>query len=271
MKRFVDAESLFWIISLSVMQFFIRVTPYQVFFIDESCGTRINLSTFNRSAVILKGFREETYLRKNVTFFVRISVEDNQGLVYSFSHINVLNGCSGTEYIELSSENKVVQFCEKIFNTNVVTGGGYFYGNWVDITYVTSNRVTAYFELTLSAFAFKPCLSDNLFLCDNGICIWKGLACDKRNNCGDESDENSDRSIASCPLDTPTETNEFIPLFISIPLILLGMTLVLYSCIKRQRDETKYETGDVLLAYPENDAKRVRNQNVNQKLAVISK
>ncbi|GFR00575.1 hypothetical protein TNCT_668911 [Trichonephila clavata] len=253
------------------MQFFIRVTPYQDFFMDECNGKIINLSTFNRSSVILKGFQEKTYLRKNVTFSVIIAVEDNQGLVYSFSHINILDGCSGNEYIELSSDSKIVKFCEKIFNTNVVTGGGFFYGNSVDVTYFTSKRVTAYFEITLTAFAFKPCLSDSLFLCDNGICIWQGLACDKRNNCGDESDENSDRSILLCPTHSPSETNEFIPLFISIPLILLGMTLVLYSCIKKQREETQYDMGDVLFAYPENYARRVKNQNGNQKLAVISK
>ncbi|GFT49597.1 uncharacterized protein NPIL_197701 [Nephila pilipes] len=214
---------------------------------------------------------DKTYKSGNDTqFSVRIKIKGHQGLVYSFSYLNMLGGCNDGEYIKLETNDKTVFHCRRIINPDEIFSGGYFYGDSINITYVTSRNITAVFEITLTAFVNSPCSSDDLFLCDVGICVWKGLTCDSRNNCGDGSDENSDRSLALCQLQSSTESSDFIPLFISLPLILLGMTLVLYCCIKRQWDETQFETGNVFYVSPENDVRTVGNQNSDQTQAVTA-
>ncbi|GIY80034.1 uncharacterized protein CDAR_507281 [Caerostris darwini] len=228
-------------------------STYAIIELDDYLGSTIHevrLGTHRNSSFILRGFRESTHKNASQTrFTLMILTDKNNGAVINIEHLNVNAGCDSGEYLRFTSGNKTVTFCEKIVNPFDVPGSIYFYGETIQISYFTLSKITTYVEMTVTGFTNYPCLSDVLFQCANKICIFKELICDFQNNCGDFSDEKSVIFNSRCDKYHVDEASGFIPLFISLPIVLMGATLILYCCIKRRRQESEYETAEVLYLY----------------------
>ncbi|GBL88682.1 hypothetical protein AVEN_195666-1 [Araneus ventricosus] len=231
---------------------------YEVFPLDKYVGTNeavISVGTYKNSSFVLRGFEPSTYeLTNNTNFSIIIDIHDNDGIVVHISYLNVVAGCDSGEHIRISSQNKTVTFCQRILNPNAEPGSAYFHGKIVKISYITPSKITSFLQMTITGFTQGPCSSDDLFLCNSGICIWKGLVCDSQNNCGDGSDEHSPQSNSRCQTHSFDDMTNFIPLFIALPLLLLSVTLVLYCCIRRQSDESPYDAGEVVYVYEGDDS-----------------
>ncbi|KAF8794760.1 hypothetical protein HNY73_002700 [Argiope bruennichi] len=234
---------------------------YEVYYLNKFLDTSkavISVGTYTNSSLILKGFEPSTYDRTNNTnFSVTIQIHDNEGVVVHITYLNIVGGCDSGEHIKISSRNKTATFCQRIFNPTIQPGSAYFYGTAVNISYITPSKVTGFLQLVVTGFTQGPCSSDNLFLCNSGICIWKGLACNSQDNCGDGSDENSPLSESKCQTHSFDDMSNFVPLFIALPLVLLGVTLVFYFCVRRQTEESQYDAADVIYVYQGDDDARI--------------
>ncbi|GFS60729.1 uncharacterized protein TNCV_2001381 [Trichonephila clavipes] len=251
-----------------------QITSYIITFLDDfpfdSNDSSIRIGKGGNSSLILKGFKKSLKKQvENISFSLKVKAEKYDGIVLSMTYIDVKNGCHGNEYLNFTSQNKIYSLCSKdtmptIPNSRHTLGGKhYFYQNSVTISYFTKWSITTQFEVTITAFKRSPC-NDSTFECKNSLCIWNGFLCDKHNNCGDASDEQSELSVSNCEVHSPTEMTNFIPLFITLPLALLSITLVLYCCVRRQPNESQKETGNILYIYHEDRPRTVEMEMNNE-------
>ncbi|GIX68126.1 uncharacterized protein CEXT_565571 [Caerostris extrusa] len=195
---------------------------------------------------------------------------NQDGVIIYIERLNILAGCNSSEYVTFQSKNKTITYCEKNSNEDNMSGSIYFYAASVELLYATKTDITTSVEMIVTPFQRGPCTSNIHFMCTNYMCILKTLICDNRNNCGDFSDEQSIFINTQCETFSVTEISSFIPLFISLPLLLLCITLILYCCIKRQSDKSEGGTGEVLYAYEENDPIRTVPKELSAPILKIS-
>ncbi|GFQ64709.1 uncharacterized protein TNCT_686661 [Trichonephila clavata] len=263
----VEIPAAFWIMIMLLTYTIDQVTSYITSFLDDfpsnSNDRFIRIGSDENSSLILKGFKKSTKMQlKNISFFLNVEAEKYDGIVISITYIDVRNGCRGNEYLKFSSQNKYYILCSKDImptipdSRHTLGSKHYFYQKSVTISYFTKWSVTTRFEVTITAFKRSPC-NDSTFKCKNSLCVWVGFLCDKRNNCGDASDEHSELTASNCEVHSPAEMTNFIPLFITLPLALLSITLVLYCCVRRQPNESQKEAGNVLYIYHEDRPRTV--------------
>ncbi|KAG8184920.1 hypothetical protein JTE90_017774 [Oedothorax gibbosus] len=156
----------------------------------ESKTKDVELGLYSESVVSLrcsrqKGKSNQTKGNNNVI----LSANENSGIVISVQSVKFDNSCNTGESIKFQSTDKMFMVCDRYFDPKIDVDGMVFKSNNVTVSYLNKQTITPYCKFTVTAFTTPPCSMNNNFRCSNGICIWKNLICDYKNNCGDNSDE----------------------------------------------------------------------------------
>ncbi|XP_067139265.1 uncharacterized protein [Centruroides vittatus] len=210
----------------------------RLYFIEEEClnGTlRIELKStgYDSNAVLSASVHGSSTINRKCN--VLIEPEMGFGTVVSFEHVDISTDPLCRNYIQVCGIDEVKdcsrrKFCylqgklSESFNTGV------------SVRYFTSkafvNAHNSGFQLSFTSYRLalhKDCGNEHNFLCDNHHCVWKGLLCDGRNNCGDNSDE------IDCPMDWHIILKIVLAIFLGIVCILLSVICFVYCFNKKLR------------------------------------
>lgn len=174
-----------------------RTTKSTIYFLDDLCASssRAALRIVGagiQSALVLRATRH--YLEYGFNCTVQISTRKDRSLLYSIPFLDMPMTC--LSFLEVWDERvDTKRFCRNLDDPR----GKEAYWTPSANMYVhlyTSRHDWNYerqgFELVVTSYRqplhFDACYLDE-YQCSNKLCIWKELACNHENNCGDLSDE----------------------------------------------------------------------------------
>ncbi|XP_015905808.1 uncharacterized protein [Parasteatoda tepidariorum] len=205
-----------------------NVFGYRIFYMKESgsCSgnlVEINIGSFSRnsSGILMSGKSSIYEPALNCSIYLRAPL--SYGVVISIRNIDLQPMTDDCEnYVEISpvEHHGLVKLCG--YSHDQFEFQSYISRKDTRISFHTSNYTSqkkASFQLTFTAVRNGFCFKDEK-RCRNHNCIWKGLACDGHNNCGDLSDE-FDKHISQCSTMSPGESLAVILVTIIGSLILL--------------------------------------------------
>lgn len=165
---------------------------------------------------------------RNITFTLETATD--YGIVLNLEYLQVGRYCDS--FLDLISEHMDIHVCQMTIHHGIEMNTYVFRAPRVILRVSRKNLLANIrFDLRFNSFGNQPCGNDT-FRCDNDLCVWSKMVCDKTNNCGDESDEmkNGERC-------TPLAFPIFRWTLITMALVLLPLGLLIFcfllACITK--------------------------------------